>query len=98
MNIAMKTDDWNTFSRLNNKFRELAKTYENFEPYKIPEAHREVYKTNGGTPHLDQNYTVFGEVISGLEVVDSIAAEKTNDLDRPFKDIRILSARVIEEN
>lgn len=98
LNVAMKTEDWETFSLINSKFRELAKTYSGFETYKIPEAHREIYKTIGGTPHLDQNYTVFGEVISGLEVVDSIAAEKTNDLDRPLKDVRILSAIVIEED
>ena len=40
---------------------------------KIPAEHREVYKTMGGTPHLDQNYTVFGEVVNGIEVVDKIA-------------------------
>lgn len=97
MNVAMKTDDWETFSRINSKFRELAKTYTNFETYKIPEAHREVYKTIGGTPHLDQNYTVFGEVISGLEVVDAIATVETNALDRPLKDVRILSATILEE-
>lgn len=95
LNIAIEKQDWETFSRLNNNFRTWAKAYTNFQPYKIPKAHREVYKSVGGTPHLDQNYTIFGEVISGLEVVDSIAAVKTNDLDRPIKDVRILSAKVI---
>src|SRR5689334_21549699 len=42
--------------------------------YKIPEAHRKVFKTIGGSPSLDQKYTIFGEVIKGLEVIDSIAA------------------------
>ncbi len=95
LNIAIEKQDWETFSRLNNNFRTWAKAYTNFQPYKIPKAHREVYKSVGGTPHLDQNYTIFGEVISGLEVVDSIAAVKTNDLDHPIKDVRILSAKVI---
>lgn len=65
---------------------------------KVPPAQREVYKTLGGTPHLDQNYTVFGEVISGLEVVDTIAAEPTtaDPPDRPVKDVRILKARLIK--
>ena len=45
---------------------------------KYTQKQREVYKTIGGTPHLDGAYTVFGEVISGLNVVDSIAAVKTN--------------------
>lgn len=97
LNIAMNTEDWESFSHINSKFIEQAKTYTAFDTYHIPEAHREVYKTIGGTPHLDQNYTVFGEVISGLEVVDSIAAERTNDLDRPLKDVIILSAKVIEK-
>jgi cyclophilin family peptidyl-prolyl cis-trans isomerase len=65
--------------------------------YKIPQAHREVYKTIGGTPQLDQNYTVFGEVVSGLEVVDKIASAQTSkaeDRDRPLRDIRILKAKL----
>ncbi|MBE0676671.1 MAG: peptidylprolyl isomerase [Bacteroidales bacterium] len=65
------------------------------EPYRIPEAHREVYKSEGGAAHLDQNYTVFGEVISGMEVVDKIAAVETNRADRPVNDVRIISARMI---
>ncbi len=66
---------------------------------KIPDYQREVYKTLGGSPHLDQNYTIFGEVVSGMETVDKIAAEPTSkreDLDRPLKDIRILSTRLIK--
>lgn len=62
---------------------------------KLPVAHREVYKTLGGTPHLDQNYTVFGEVVGGLEVVDRIAAAKTNR-DRPVENIRIIKAKLVK--
>lgn len=94
---AIESEDFEIVSRLNGMFAELARTYEGFEPYKIPEEQREIYKTLGGTPHLDQNYTVFGEVLSGLEVVDSIAAVATNDLDRPIEDVRILSASIINE-
>lgn len=54
---------------------------------KIPAGHREVYKTIGGTPHLDQNYTVYGEVVKGLEMIDSIAAVQTGMADRPVEDI-----------
>ncbi len=56
---------------------------------KIPAEHREVYKTLGGTPHLDQNYTVYGEVVRGLEMVDRIAAVKTSKADRPEEDVKM---------
>jgi cyclophilin family peptidyl-prolyl cis-trans isomerase len=66
---------------------------------KLPQAHREVYKTIGGTPQLDQNYTVFGEVVKGIEVVDAIAFETTSkglDRDRPLKDVRIVHAKLVK--
>ena len=66
---------------------------------KIPQAEREVYKTVGGAPHLDQNYTVFGEVVSGLSVVDSIASKPTTGRqggDRPLQPIRIIKARLVK--
>jgi cyclophilin family peptidyl-prolyl cis-trans isomerase len=66
---------------------------------KIPAYQREIYKTIGGTPFLDQHYTIFGEVISGMETVDKIAAVPTSkgeDLDRPINDVRILSSRLIK--
>lgn len=56
---------------------------------KIPLSHREVYKAIGGAPHLDMNYTVFGEVESGLEVVDKIASAPRDSNNRPFTDIRM---------
>ena len=53
---------------------------------------REVYKTIGGTPHLDGQYTVFGEVVSGLDVVDAIQQIATDENDRPLEDVRIIRA------
>lgn len=58
------------------------------EPFRFDETRRNLYKTAGGTPHLDGGYTVFGEVTSGLEVIDKIAAAQTDKNDRPLKDIR----------
>jgi peptidyl-prolyl cis-trans isomerase B (cyclophilin B) len=66
---------------------------------KIPDYQREVYKSWGGTPFLDQNYTIFGEVVSGMKTVDEIAAipvSKRDDLNRPLQDVRILSTRLIK--
>lgn len=66
---------------------------------KIPANHREVYKTAGGVPHLDQNYTVFGEVVKGLEVVDKIADVETSkgaDKDRPIENVTIIKAKLIK--
>ena len=54
---------------------------------KIPAYQREVYKTIGGIPHLDQSYTVFGEIVKGLEMVDAIAAMETDVNNRPIRDV-----------
>ena len=54
----------------------------------------EVYKTQGGTPHLDGQYTVFGEVVQGLDIVDKIQQVATDKNNRPLTDIRILRATV----
>ncbi|HAL82570.1 MAG TPA: peptidylprolyl isomerase [Mucilaginibacter sp.] len=54
---------------------------------KIPAWQREYYKTVGGVPHLDQNYTVYGEVVTGIDMVDRIAAVKKDANDRPLADV-----------
>ena len=73
----------------------LAERYKKFDVYAIPQTHRDIYKTTGGTPHLDQNYTVFGEVVEGIEVLDSIAAVPTGAFDRPVTDVRVVSVRIL---
>lgn len=55
------------------------------------------YKTVGGTPHLDGQYTVFGEVKEGLDIVDKIQQAQTDQFARPFEDIRILKATVTKD-
>lgn len=82
---------------LKSRIDSLAGIYlETASMYRIPDIQREVYKNEGGAAHLDQNYTVFGEVISGMAVIDKIADAQTNASDRPVKDIRILGAEVIK--
>lgn len=66
---------------------------------KIPVDQREAYKTIGGTPHLDQGYTVFGEVVKGIEVVDKIAVVPTSrgaDRDRPLENVMIIKAKLVK--
>nr|WP_068889982.1 peptidylprolyl isomerase [Pedobacter panaciterrae] len=57
--------------------------------FKIPVWQREIYKSSGGTPHLDKNYTVFGEVVKGLDMVDKIAAVAKDSNDRPIADVKM---------
>ena len=59
---------------------------------------RMFYKSLGGTPHLDYGYTVFGEVIEGIEIIDAIAAEPTDERDRPLEDVKIIKITVLKQN
>lgn len=88
-------DDQAQLTRYRDSLEQLLEDYNDFERYAIPREHKEVYKTVGGTPHLDQNYTVFGRVVRGLDIVDHIASVETDERDRPTEDVRILSARII---
>jgi cyclophilin family peptidyl-prolyl cis-trans isomerase len=56
---------------------------------KPTEQQKQAYKTIGGTPHLDGNYTVFGEVIKGLDVIDAISKQDRDRNERPLKDIKM---------
>lgn len=60
------------------------------------DAQRDTYATIGGVPHLDAQYTVFGEVTEGLEIIDIIAAVETGKNDRPVEDVRIIKMTVLE--
>ncbi len=63
---------------------------------KYTEQQRADYKTIGGTPHLDGSYTVFGEVIEGIEIAEKISMVKTGMYDRPVEDVRILKIKRIK--
>lgn len=65
---------------------------------KFSAAQREIYKTQGGVPHLDGGYTVFGEVVEGMDVVDKISNEPRDSHDRPTKDIHMISVRVVKKH
>ncbi len=57
--------------------------------YTFNQKRRQIYSTLGGAPHLDGEYTVFGQVVEGIDVIDSIAKVKTNKQNRPLDDIKI---------
>ncbi len=62
---------------------------------KLPKELREIYKTEGGVPFLDNQYTVYGEVVKGIEVVDAIQQVKTNRQDRPTENVVITSVELL---
>ncbi|MDX9946351.1 MAG: peptidylprolyl isomerase [Bacteroidales bacterium] len=63
--------------------------------YKFSQEQIDAYMNIGGVPRLDATYTVFGEVVEGLEIVDKIAGSPTNQADKPVNDIRIISMKVV---
>ncbi|MEO6132204.1 MAG: peptidylprolyl isomerase [Saprospiraceae bacterium] len=65
------------------------KYYEEQKKIKYNEVQRHIYMNLGGYPGLDMDYTVFGEVVSGMEVVDKISQQPKDDHDRPYKDLRM---------
>lgn len=66
-------------------------------PALLTNAQRQAYTTVGGTPHLDGQYTVYGEVVSGMDVVEKIEKYQTDAADRPVDDIRIISMKVVKK-
>lgn len=72
---------------------------ENFElqkNIKYTDTTKTIYRELGGAPQLDKEYTIFGRVIDGLDVIDAIADEATDSADRPVKDVKIISVKVIK--
>jgi len=69
----------------------------NNNDFKFTEEHRNVYKSIGGTPRLDGTYTVFGEVIEGLDIVDKIADVTTDNSDKPVNEIKIINIKILRK-
>ncbi|MCC8155330.1 MAG: peptidylprolyl isomerase [Tannerellaceae bacterium] len=75
----------------------VADTLDLLEPVVIPAERREVYKTIGGVPRLDGAFTIFGEVIEGLHIVEKMSLVKTDENDRPLEDVIIKSTKVFQK-
>ena len=63
----------------------------------MPEEVKKAYMTKGGTPHLDGEYTVFGQIVSGMRTIEKICATETDETDKPRKEIYIKSAKVVSQ-
>lgn len=82
--------DYQTLEKINKELSEETRKLFEKEKLVLTEEQRKAYTTVGGIPHLDGAYTVFGEVIEGMDVVDKITALKTDGNNRPLKDVVIL--------
>jgi cyclophilin family peptidyl-prolyl cis-trans isomerase len=78
-----------SLQKINEGFqRFIMKEYEKQKPFEYTDAQREVYKKTGGTPFLDNQYTVFGEVIEGMDLIDKLAGVETGEGDLPRKPLK----------
>lgn len=75
----------------------LEDTLATLKPLVIPAEHREVYKTIGGVPHLDNSVTIFGEVVEGFDIVEKMSLVETDKNDRPLHDVMIKSTHVFQK-
>ncbi len=94
---ALAQNNYPKYKILADSLLGVALATTDYSYYYFSDEQRKAYKTVGGTAWLDQNYTVYGEITSGLEVVDAIAQVNTDNNNRPQEDVRILSVRVLEE-
>lgn len=81
----------------NNVNDNMIQMFEQRKGIKYTEEQKTAYKTVGGTPHLDMDYTVFGELVKGFDVLDAISIVATGTADRPIEDVRIIKATMIEK-
>jgi cyclophilin family peptidyl-prolyl cis-trans isomerase len=92
-----KTNDTEGLNALRDSiYEETQKKVNEMAPFHFTPEQRETYKTLGGTSFLDGNYTVFGEVLEGLDVIEIISNVKTDSHDRPYDDVKIISIKVNE--
>lgn len=81
---------------LQDKLIEQTKAEAAKHPFTYTAEQRAIYRESGGAPHLDGAYTVFGEVLDGLDTVEAIERAETDGNDRPLTDVKILSTKVLK--
>lgn len=91
-----KNNDEAALEELRQKL--IKETEEKVDLEVLPENIKEDYIHKGGAPHLDGAYTVFGEVLEGMDVVEKIQKVETDSNDRPVEDVRIISAKIIKND
>jgi cyclophilin family peptidyl-prolyl cis-trans isomerase len=84
----LNNPDSKFLNQITQKVSILADSIMNIKRIKFNDKQRSIYTTLGGIPHLDGNYTVFGEIVEGYDVVEKISQVQTDSNDRPVKDIK----------
>lgn len=84
-------------SELDAMEQRVSRNISSQEPFHYNNEQRLTYKTVGGTPHLDGQYTVFGEIIEGFDVLQKISDVKTNEADRPEEDVKIITMKILRK-
>lgn len=94
--MMRKANDTTGLQKLQDELIGVAEAQVKADPFKFGDEQRRVYTSEGGAPHLDGQYTVFGEVVEGMDVVDAIQQVKTGRADRPVQDV-VIKRMTVEE-